>query len=279
MDWGCKMEKNDMFEDQASEDETGPFSVEPSLEPDEGKPRRYYPAIETTPSASHIYGALARARLEFPPIPRTRLAVIKLTSGGQYSYKYADLADVIDATTSGLSAHGLAISQTPNRDFTAVLTYIYHESGGQILSRWPIKPMPKSNLDNAQSFQAAMQVAKRYALTAALGISTEETVEGDPKAIRNQQNRPKLDEDFGTEDGIRSPAGAVLKEGMTPREKAEEYARAIEAQFDEVKTIVGLNGVWNRNDIFIARFQDAYDDLFQSIYDKFHAMSDEYGGE
>lgn len=223
------------------------------------------------PMAS-LYGALARARGEFPEIPRNRLATIRMKAGGQYSYRYADLADVINATSPALAAYGLAVMQWP--EGLNLKTMITHEGGASITTDWPIKAMPQRNLDDAQSFQSAVQVAKRYALTAALGISTEETIEGDEKAHKKiVQNEAESNHDpFNEPDGIRAPHGAKVNAQMTKRQLAEEAARAIEAQMDEVKTAVGLNGVWNRNDRFIAKFQSDYDDLFQSIYDKFHSL-------
>jgi hypothetical protein len=226
-----------------------------------------------------LIGALARARGEFPEIPRTRTAVVRMKSGGQYSYTYADLADVLNAVVPALSAYELAVRQYPESG--DIVTEVWHSSGACLKSRWPIKAMPQRSLEDAQSYQSAVQVAKRYALTAALNISTEETVEGDPKAQRfaretkEAPNPLNMDEHFETPDGIRSPKGARFTKEMTPRQKAEEAARAIEAQFDEVKTVVGLNGVWNRNQAFIDALSDGHGDLFQSVYDKFHSLCEQ----
>ncbi len=217
-----------------------------------------------------LFGALAKARGEFDDIPRNRIATIRMKNGGQYSYRYADLSDMLRATTPALAAYGLAVVQWP--EGTTLYTMVCHESGAQYVTPWPIKPMPQRGLDDAQQFQSAVQVAKRYALGAALGVSTEETIEGEEKAHKTIENGGMSRDPFNDADGIRGPHGAKLNADMTPREMAEESARAIEAQFDAVKTAVGLNGVWNRNEIFISRFQENYDDLFQNIYDKFHSL-------
>lgn len=232
---------------------------------------------DSDPDMASLFSDLAKARGEFPEIPRTRTAVVRMKNGGQYSYNYADLADVLSAVTPALSAYGLSVCQYPTGP--EIVTEIAHSSGAIRKTTWPIKAMPQRGLEDAQSFQSAVQVAKRYALTAALGISTEETVEGDPKAQRFQKETKgapnALNENFETPDGVRLPRGAKFTAKMTQREKAVEAARAIEAQFDEVKTVVGLNGVWNRNQMFIDRLSEAHDDLFQSIYDKFHALCGE----
>lgn len=227
-------------------------------------------------NTAKLYGALARARGEFPDIPRNRVATIRMKSGGQYSYKYADLADVIRATTPALAAYGLAVMQWPEGG--TLKTMICHEGGASVVRDWPIKAMPQRGLDDAQQYQSAVQVAKRYAMTAILGISTEETIEGDARAHKTVVESQKSDP-FIEPDGIRAPHGAKVNAKMNKREMAEESARAIEEQMDKVKTAAGLNGVWNRNERFIEVFKERHDDLFQNIYDKFHSLMEQYNEE
>jgi hypothetical protein len=223
---------------------------------------------------AQLFKALAGARNEFPEIPRNRIATIQMKSGGKYSYKYADLSDVIAATTPALSAWGLSIMQYPEDD--QVVTILAHESGASKEFLFPIKPMPQRTLQDSTQFQSAFQVAKRYALTGVLGISTEETIEGDAKGHK-VLNSPEAKDPFHEPDGIRAPRGAIIKDGMTKEAMAEEAARAIEAQMDEVKTAYGLNGVWSRNERFIEKFKESYDPLFQNIFDKFHARMEAFG--
>ena len=223
-----------------------------------------------------LNAALAKARLEFADIPRTRRATVKMKTGGSYSYSYADLADVFRAVTPGLSANELAITQYP--DGTYIVTAILHSSGEERVSNWPVKPMPARGIDDAQSYQSAVQVAKRYALTAALGISTEETVEGDPRAHRREpaaQDDPgTVNPEFETPDGVRHPVGAKFTPKMTPREKAVEAQRAIVAQLDEAKTEKGLSGAWGRNEMFIEALRDRHADLFDNLYAHYSARED-----
>ena len=115
-----------------------------------------------------------------------------------------------------------------------------------------------------------MQVAKRYALTAALGISTEETIEGDSKAHKVIHSSQDQTDPFQDGDGIRAPHGAKVSASMSKEEMAKESARAIIAQFEEVKTEKGLEGVWKRNERFIEVFKEKYDPIFQDIYDAFN---------
>jgi maltose-binding protein MalE len=219
------------------------------------------------PTLNELFAALAKARGEWPDIPRTRKATVRMKNGGQYSYTYADLADVFKAIDPVLSAYGLTIMQEPVNG--EIETTVAHESGQHKVFRFPIKPMQGRTLEAAPDFQSAVQVAKRYALTAHLGISTEETVEGDHNAKRGIPDG--INDAFETPDGIRMPVGAKVTKDMTKRQMAEEAARAIEALFEAPKTPVGLNGVWNRNQDFINLLDERHNDLFQNLFDAFHA--------
>jgi hypothetical protein len=235
--------------------------------------------ITTAPNMGQLYGALARARGEFAEIPKTRVATIVMKSGGKYSYRYADLADVFNAIDPSLAAYGLTVMQYPDAEGRNIITEVGHESGAFKVVTWPIKPMPQRNLDDAQSYQSAVQVAKRYALTAAIGVSTEETIEGDEKAHKVTERHEQAIDPYDHGDGVRMPHGAKWTKEMTKRQISEEAARAIEAQFDEVKAAVGVNGVWNRNETFIEHMKKNHDDLFQNIFDKFHALMAKYTEE
>lgn len=210
--------------------------------------------------------ALAAARGEFPDIPKTRVAEIRMKNGGKYSYKYADLADVFNAINPVLAANGLSVWQEPQG--LEIVTTILHESGTERSTKWPIKAMPQRGLDDAQSFQSAVQVAKRYALTATLGITTEETVEGDPMAKRRKVD-VELDDNFQTVDGVRFPQGGKYDPKKTARQNAEEAARAIIALFADPKTQVGINGVWNRNEVFVEKMRDNHPDLYNEVFEAY----------
>lgn len=223
---------------------------------------------------SALYAAFAKARGEFPDIPRRRTATVKMKSGGSYSYTYADLADVFSAINPILAAYGLAVSQSPRGN--DLHTTMMHESGATLeADPWPIKPMPMRSLEDAQQFQSAVQVAKRYALTAFLGITTEETVEGN---IRTGRDLPEpINDKFETGDGIRLPRGAKIEKGWPTEKIAAEVRRAISQQFTEVKTQKGLEGVWDRNAAFIEKLRDKHPPLFSDLFDEFQKYMDEPG--
>ena len=223
---------------------------------------------QPAPSKASIFAALASARGEYPVIPKNRVATIK-SEKAQYSYKYADLSDVFTAIDPILAVNGLTVVQFPLGP--DLVTIIGHESGESIQGTWPIKSLPRGDLGNAQGYQAAIQVAKRYALTAMLGVSTEETVEGDVSRKISAIVDPMNDK-FETGDGRRLPAGAKVTGDMTPRQIAQEAARAIVDQFRTAKTGKGLSGAWDRNAAFIDKLAEKHDDLYQDLLDVFQSL-------
>lgn len=234
---------------------------------------------ETKPEAqvasrANIFAAMAKARGLYPEIRKNRVATVKHEKG-QYSYKYADLSDVFNAIDPILSSNGLTVMQYPEGN--NLTTVVGHESGEQVMVQWPIKAMKGGDTGNAQGFQGAVQVAKRYALTAVFGISTEETVEGD--SSRKFTATDPMNDKFETGDGVRMPAGAKFTKDMTPRQKAEEAARAISEQFNLVKTGKGLSGAWDRNSPFIDVLAEKHDDLYQNVLDQFQTRMDSYSGD
>ena len=235
------------------------------------KARQVQALAQKAASSSPLLRAKAAAQGEYPEIPRTRVATVRMKSGGSYSYSYADLADVFSAVRPVNAAHGLSVTQWP--DGLTLMTRVAHESGEYEDTPWPIKPLPQRSLEDSQSFQSAVQVAKRYALSAALGIATEETIEGDNSRKRGLPDG--MNEKFETGDGTRMPVGAKITSDMTPRQRAEEARRAIIDQFNSVKTQVGLNGVWNRNQDFIAILEERHRDLYDEVFDVFERQMDE----
>jgi hypothetical protein len=115
--------------------------------------------------------ALLAAQREFPPIGKGRTAEM-----GNYSYKYADLGDILEAVLPILHKHGIALSQPPVSESGAVgvHTRLLHESGhvedcGALLL---------SAGSNPQAAGSAMTYARRYAACAALGIVADEDDDG-----------------------------------------------------------------------------------------------------
>lgn len=88
--------------------------------------------------------------------------------------KYADLSAVWEACKPALQANGLAVLQLPTKapaGHIGLITVILHESGQSISEAFY---MPLKDASNPQAAGSALTYARRYALSAALGICPED---------------------------------------------------------------------------------------------------------
>ena len=114
--------------------------------------------------------ALAAVQANLPSITKGETAEVKHKDTGklQYTYAYADLADVSDAILPLLGKHGLAFTAWPTLDDGKfVLAYaLVHESGEE---RGGVYPLPASG--TPQQVGSAITYARRYCLCAVTGVA------------------------------------------------------------------------------------------------------------
>lgn len=115
--------------------------------------------------------AFTDALAEMPQIGKDKTADM-----GNYSYKYADLNTILEAIRPVLKKHGLTVAQSAvNVDSkVGVETRIYHTSGHVEV----FGPLVLPGGSNAQGYGSAITYARRYSLTAALGIAPDEDDDG-----------------------------------------------------------------------------------------------------
>lgn len=118
--------------------------------------------------------ALAKAQGSMASPAKTKRAKIE-SQKGSYSYTYADLADVIEATRKPLSDNGLSCCQIISYDGQGLLltTQLQHASGEWLRSTYPLPLHPRP-----QDQGSAITYARRYALCALLGIAAEDDDDG-----------------------------------------------------------------------------------------------------
>lgn len=101
-------------------------------------------------------------------------AAIKTSINPHFKSKYADLSAVWEACKDVLKSHKLAVIQTfssENKDGTVLVkTRLVHDSGEWMEGELP---MPYKD-NNPQAVGSAITYARRYSLSAMLGIVTEE---------------------------------------------------------------------------------------------------------
>ena len=145
-----------------------------------------------------LYAALSKAQGEFKSIPKNKevvkTGVSKTGKSFQYSYRYADLDSIIASVRPILAKHGLLVTQGISQDErNCCITSIGHESGQTLLSSCPILLDPT----DMQKLGGAITYAKRYGLSLALGISTDDDLDAndlknevcDIKSLSNEKDK------------------------------------------------------------------------------------------
>ena len=116
--------------------------------------------------------AMVAVQAELKNPKKDQTADIPTKSGGKYSYSYADLAGVLDSCRETMTKHGLAIFQpvAVERNAVTVSTLLAHKSGQWICSDLTLA----SNDATPQGIGSAITYARRYGLTAMVGIAAED---------------------------------------------------------------------------------------------------------
>jgi hypothetical protein len=118
-------------------------------------------------SISSLAAALAKAQ-------GAMKGAVKDSANPFFKSKYADLASVVEAIRAAFSANGLSYIQTvqpSDRDEVRVETMILHSSGEWISCG--VLALPVSKVD-AQGYGSALTYARRYSLSAAVGVAPED---------------------------------------------------------------------------------------------------------
>jgi hypothetical protein len=99
---------------------------------------------------------------------------IKDSANPFFKSKYADLSSVVEAIRGAFSTNGLSYVQTvepSDKDEVRVETVIMHSSGEWMRCGMLALPVSKSD---AQGYGSALTYARRYSLSAAVGVAPED---------------------------------------------------------------------------------------------------------
>lgn len=133
-----------------------------------------------------IATALAKAQAQI----KTAIKDTKGQIGQNRAYKYADLGSVFDACKKALNDNGIAIVQ--RTDFNGpeiwLETMLLHSSGDSIAGRYPLRPTQ----DTPQAYGSALTYARRYALSAMVGVVADEDDDGASASKRDEEEDPAL---------------------------------------------------------------------------------------
>lgn len=137
---------------------------------------------------------------------------LKSAENPHFRSRYADLAGIIDACREPLAKHGLAFTQLAgySQGGASVRTVLMHTSGQYI---WSLLVVPVNKQD-AQGVGSALTYARRYGLSAIVGIAQDDD-DGNGA---------------GQDDGRRSQPKAKVGPKPSPvAERVSEIVRALEA--------------------------------------------------
>lgn len=118
-------------------------------------------------SVAGLAAALAKAQGQMK-------GAIKDSANPFFKSKYADLASVVEAIRAAFSTNGLSYIQTvepSEKDEVRVETTLLHASGEWISCG--VLSLPVSKVD-AQGYGSALTYARRYSLSAAVGVAPED---------------------------------------------------------------------------------------------------------
>lgn len=185
--------------------------------------------METSNEIQNIATALASFQ--------SKMRTLGKDSSG-YGYKYISLDAVMDGIREGLAACGLSFVQmpaTPPVEFApavALTTRLMHITG-EYIEDTLVMPIPQVGKANeAQTYGAALTYARRYALTAMLGIVADEDTDGMPAQRKPQPQRqqaPQWDELPSANPS--NGNGKVNQQQMKPTEKQQKALFAMGKEY------------------------------------------------
>lgn len=139
--------------------------------------------IQPVRSMAAIALALAKAQGQYAPIPRSRTVTVKMKpkadgrEGGTYTFSYAPLDVILEATRAALTANELALTQVLHgggREPMMLRTVLFHSSGQFLSSEVALTAVGSS----PQELGSAITYMRRYVITALLGVASEEDDDG-----------------------------------------------------------------------------------------------------
>ena len=139
--------------------------------------------METSSSISNISPAVVKAQAELTNAPQNQI-------NPYFKSSYAGLATVIDHVRKILEKNGLAVIQgncvSEAGRGVCINTLLLHESGEYIKSSLEV-PVAKND---PQELGKSITYGRRYALSAILGISSEEDIDANPKEKPKAAEKP-----------------------------------------------------------------------------------------
>jgi len=174
-------------------------------------------------------------------------------SNPYFNSRYAPLNEVLNLVRPLLTKNGLSIIQSPSFDGTnvTVTTIIFHESG-EWIKLDPLTLKPDKN--TPQGVGSAITYARRYALSAALGISSEDDDDGNSASGNQYNHKNKQTKTTSNETTKSKELLAIINEiDKTAKEKVETNKIDKNKLFEEIKKIAKTKNYKEISDVNIAK--------------------------
>lgn len=143
--------------------------------------------------------------------------------------KYADLQAVIDAVKPALAENNLAYAQAvmPATDGIALRTTLMHSSGEWIAGEIRL---PNDRMGGIQGMGSALTYARRYALSAMVGVAPDEDDDGQAAqdAWKDKQTQRPAAQKSAQESAQKTAQKTAQKHETTPQMSDELKAKAME---------------------------------------------------
>jgi hypothetical protein len=189
--------------------------------------------VITSDKTGEIAKALAAAQTQLGPVLRDKTVRVS-GDKGTYTFDYADLASVVEVCRTALSQQSIAIVQgvETEQGGVKVETRLIHSSGEWLSSAITMR----GAADKPQAVGSLITYARRYALSAMVGVASEEdddanVAEGNSRQISTRPLSPQAQ--------ARSAAVKAGKDPVARLEAVKARALKLYANIPDAKSQLG----------------------------------------
>lgn len=191
--------------------------------------------FQSSETIGEISKALVIALSQMTDIKKSHEAKVQMKSGGNYGYKYADLADTIQSVRPILADHGLAVMQnasTTNPDLVMISTTVLHTSGEWI----SFDPLALPAGRTAQETGSAISYGRRYHLFACLGLAADDDDGASASARPKQKTSTTSNKQEATKPVDRTPEERAIREILNelPRDVASTIRQGFVTKYGKL---------------------------------------------
>lgn len=137
--------------------------------------------MEARNAAAEFNGALAEFQAACPSVQRTSSATVTTKSGGQFTYRYAELDEIARVLRPLLQRHGLSYTWDSEMDGARIkcTCTVRHVAGHAQTATFTCPTESDAKMSGPQAHAAALTYARRQSLVQVLGLTmTDQDTDG-----------------------------------------------------------------------------------------------------